>query len=148
MCQNGGVVCKYVFEPVCEVIDGQMRDEDCDGEVDEAPNNNAECAPPETVLERVCIDDNQFYYGMDMLVDEDGIGFSRANLLLGGLYYTRLNRDGTSTNERIQSGVLRLGSANTFNDSDLIEFNEQIAVCYRKGTDACFPASKRWVVGS
>ncbi|MEE2786915.1 MAG: MopE-related protein [Myxococcota bacterium] len=132
VCRDGLVECVYATEPVCEVEDGRRKDEDCDGQVDEASGAIAACAPPDSLLERVCIQDNQFYYGMDMVLDGDDIVFSRANLLLGSLHLTRLRKDGSHTDERIQTGVLRLGAQNTFDDSDLIKFNDQFAVCYQK----------------
>ena len=82
-----------------------------------------------------------------MLLDGDDIVFTRAQQFNENLYFSRLRPDGSHTDELIQTRVVRIPDRR-LEDTDLIAYNGQFAVCFRKAIGSDFYVALRQANGT
>ena len=120
-------------------------DDDCDGLTDEEPERF--CAPPETQINRFCMDDNNRVAGLDMAVDAHGeLWVVRASITSGSVYLSHIEHDGTENREQIYGRTAIAGNFPMV-DAAITLHNERPAVCFWKATTGTLFASLRGAAG-
>jgi len=127
VCRDGNLQCASVIAPACEGFN--ELDDDCDGAVDEAPDEV--CDPPELRVSHFCIEDSDNDLGLAFAIDDDDVvHLSRVQRVSGNLLYTTIDQNNVVQNERLATRISAI-AIDEVDDTDIVLTPTEPAICFR-----------------